>query len=493
MNKINKATIPFLIVCLIAASGIITTVTAQKAKAIVRHGVQLGKKKMYGDAIKQFDRATRIYDKSSAKAFHNKGYAYELKGNKKVAIKNYAEAFRRWPYIVSGERLGYLYYVVKDYENAVTIGERVLKIDPNNKKVPRWLSDAYIKRLAIKKKQEEIKKKKLQEEKKRIEDALRKDKRQREKMAQILKASIDITIKNGYHFGNQDNSGIELAMGDRGVGLDILESVNVHFTPTANWTLDIIAANPWLGALTNPGILVQQEMLEGSLTLGGFRVGVGLMFSHFWSNRSFGNDMILFDYKTGFILGMQSDKSKTETTIRFYPRLLPRDNKSSTEETFDVDLLEIIYKYNISHNMSYYSIIKCQDFYTFDHNQEISDYWGVYDIGIGVKLGKIDRTNNKRDFTFSLELLARLYFMDNNNTKPYDITNGQGLAGLNSSKWLKGEPFSAYEAWSVVFNFKVEEQLTTYLFLYQKISFEWVDYRVGHHELNLQLGIGTIL
>lgn len=469
------------------------TVPAQNAKALERHGVQLGKKKLYSEAIKQFDRATEMYDKSSSRAYHNKGYAYELQGKKKKAIKSYAEAFRRYPErIATGERLGYLYYKTKQYIKAVEIGEKVLKLDPENQQVPRWLPDAYLKKLAEERRLAELKRKKDAELRKKQKSVELKEKLRREKMSQILKASFDVMLKNGYYYSG-DDKGFKYFISDRGLLFNMPESINVLFTPFDSWEFKLGAENPWLGALMPPDIIIHQENLEGALQLGGFKLGVGLLFSHYRSAKSFENDMILFDYKTGFIIGVAGDKNKTETSIRFYPRLLPRDGRASHEETLDVDLLEIKYKYNLSYDFSYYSILSFKDFYTFDHNQELSDYWGVYDIGIGFTLGKISRVNAKRDFTFTIELLARLYFEDRNNDKPYKFTNGQGLGGLNPSKWLKGDPFTAYKAASTVISFKVEEQITTFLFLYQKLIFEMVDYREGHHELNLQLGLGTVL
>ena len=74
-----------------------------------RIGVKLGKQKKYNEAIKEFDRAIKKYDRNSAMAYHNRAWAFELKGNTEAAIKNYEEALRRNPVqVVTGEKLGFL-------------------------------------------------------------------------------------------------------------------------------------------------------------------------------------------------------------------------------------------------------------------------------------------------------------------------------------------------------------------------------------------------
>jgi tetratricopeptide (TPR) repeat protein len=99
---------------------------------------------MYREAISEVDRAIAEYDRDSALAYHNRGWAQELSGDTEGAIASYEEALRRYPgQIITGERLGYLYYRKADYPNAVRVGEQVLKYMPDDKAVLAWLSDAY--------------------------------------------------------------------------------------------------------------------------------------------------------------------------------------------------------------------------------------------------------------------------------------------------------------------------------------------------------------
>lgn len=135
---------PIIILLLLTALPLV----AANPKKYNRLGVELGKKKKYDEAVKEFNRAIKVYDKDSAMTYHNKGWAHELQGNTAEAIKNYKEALHRNErQVVTGEKLGFLYYKSGDYINAVKVGEHVLRIDPNNKIVPKWLTDAYSKKL----------------------------------------------------------------------------------------------------------------------------------------------------------------------------------------------------------------------------------------------------------------------------------------------------------------------------------------------------------
>jgi tetratricopeptide (TPR) repeat protein len=165
-NKTNKnlaasSTLisPFIVFCFLFLS-VPDAANAIDPKSINREGALMGEKKQYKEAIEQFDRAIEIYDKESARAYYNRGWAYELNGNIDKAIPDYEEALRRNPYqVISGEKLGYIYYKKGDYENAIRVGEIVLKYDPENEEVPKWLPDAYVKRMQNQKKIEKESKK----------------------------------------------------------------------------------------------------------------------------------------------------------------------------------------------------------------------------------------------------------------------------------------------------------------------------------------------
>ncbi|PKL39006.1 MAG: hypothetical protein CVV44_09060 [Spirochaetae bacterium HGW-Spirochaetae-1] len=460
--------------------------SAEDPQTMNKRGVDLGKKKMYKEAIGEFDRAIEKYDKDSAMAFHNKAWSYELAGNVKEAIVNYEEALRRLPsQTLSGEKLGFIYYKTGDYINAVRIGELVLKYDPDNKEVLKWLTDAYMKKL-----QQEREMRKGQE-KETVKDTLEKEKEPKKKREEtpIIVATLDFMIRTGYYFAG--NKGYRY-VADEGAILNVPETLFVRFTPIKAWEFTFIAENPYLGALTPPEIITQQETLESLYRLGNFMLGLGFIFSqHESSNLSFGMNLKEWDFKTGFLFGYTKEKMRFD--IRFYPRFLPHDGEASKGQTLDFDMLDWRFTYTVDKTLKYYTIMSFKDYYLFNHSAAtpISDYWGVYDIGLGVTLGNISPANDSFAWALTIEYRQRFYLRDLGNEDPYSMApNGQGWFGMNKDKWASGSPFSGYRAIGSELSVRVDEQVLPYLFLYQKFIIEMGDLSEDHHEINFQIGVG---
>lgn len=462
------------------------------AESINRHGVILGKKEMFKDALNEFDRAIEKYNKSSAEAYHNKGWTYELMGEKKKAIENYEEALRRYPkLILTGEKLGYLYYKTEDYINAVRVGEHVLKVDPDNMKVREWLPDAYIKRL--KQQQEKIaaEKKHAEKEKKKKEKELRKEQENRIKESQVFYASYDIMVRNGWYFRGDKGYHYE---SDPGFLINLPNTLFIQFTPLPIWEFCLILENPYLGAVT-PNVNTYSERFEVLYHLAGFKLGVGFMFNHYkgdfaYQLQDFG-EKGMWDYKTGILFGYKIKNAEMKFTM--YPRLLPYDGSSKSKISYDVAFYRMDYIYNVSPDLRYYSLLSARDYYFFYHTQEVSDYWGVYEIGLGVSLGKMGSDPRKINIAFSIELKEVVYLLDLNNDNPYTRKpNGQSYFGFNSSKWLKGSPMSGYYASSQQFTLRIDERIHKYAFLYQKLLIEMADPDTDHNEFNLVIGGGVI-
>lgn len=297
--------------------------------------------------------------------------------------------------------------------------------------------------------------------------------------------TIDYTIRTGYYFSG--NKGYRY-ISDPGSMGNIMETIYVSFTPIKAWEFVAIAENPWLGGLS-PNLLVHREIFESMYYLGKFMLGIGFLFNHHEGNFNYSRNLSEFDFKVGFLFAYNTKKMNFK--IKLYPRLIPFDGKSNTGYTLDTDMFGFRFTYTVNKFFKYYTLLDAQDFYFFDHTTPQSNYYGVYDIGIGVSLGNISRSNTGFAWKMAIEYRQRFYLMDLGNTDPYSYTpNGQGWFGMDMGKWVKGNPFSGFRALGYELSFRVDEQILPYLFLYQKIIIEMGDPNEDHHEFNFKIGVG---
>jgi len=470
------------------------SIHAARVDAIHRHAVELGRKRMYPEALVEFERAISIHNRKAAQVYHNKAWSLEKTGDMKGAVENYARAIERNPLQVpTGERLGFLYYKTGDYTNAVKIGEHVLKIDSGNKKVPQWLPDAYLKKLQQEKLLADARKKKEEEERKKREEEKKRQQQKGEKERRIFLATFDFMIRTGL-YTKGPNEGYKYIK-DPGI-IDIPERLYVSFTPLKEWQFDLLVENPWLGAMS-PNLVIQNETIEAMYKLEHFMLGAGVFLNHYKGNIGFADENMT-DIKVGFLFGYMKDNYEFKFT--FYPRLIPHDGPSSTDETYDVDYVELGYKHIVSSALRYYTKMSARDYYIFDHTNKLSKYWGVYEIGLGVELGFLNADSDGVSIKFGIEYTQRFYTMDLGptgvgNDDPYSIINGQGFLGMNKDKWFKGNPFSGLRGTSSELGFRVQEQFSKYFYLYQKFITELgeIDADDNHYEFNFLFGVGVTL
>ncbi|MFH0976732.1 MAG: tetratricopeptide repeat protein [Spirochaetota bacterium] len=462
-------------------------------KKTSERGVQFGQQKRYDEALKEFDAALKLYNTSSSKTYHNKGWVYELKGDIPNALASYEEAVKRNPaQVPSLERVGYLYFQTGKYDEAVLMGERVISLDPKNTEVIKWLPEAYALRMkkqreALIAKQEEEKKKK---EEKKAEPA--KEEKKEEEPQRYFYGTFDCMMRSAYYFRDGEKSKGYHYVTTPGLYMNVPEMLHLNATPSKIFEFDLEAGRPYLGALS-PSLIIHTEKLEIITHLGKYALGIGGMGNHYRSTFAFadGEEHTLHDFKTGFIFGFEDDDAAL--LFRLYPRSLPHDGDGSSGKTLDVDYAQLDYKYKIDKLLNFYSWFSARDYYYFDHEAEISNYWGVYELGFGVSLGKYRDVGKLLSYiTVSLDYTERFYMRDLNNDKPYNFANGQGWFGANGDKWFKGDPFSGYRAPGHVVSLKMEEGITNNFFIYQKIIVELVDRREDHDEYNLLFGIGAV-
>jgi len=458
-RKVNINRVQVACVALLACALLIpgrTGYSAETPAELNRRGVELGRQEKYKEALQKFDRSISLYDKSSARTFHNKAWVLELKGETDEAIKNYEEAIRRNPLQVpSHERVGYLYYTTGQYAKAVSTGEYVLKIDPDNREVVKWLSDAY--RMKIQQRQEEL-------------------------HPEI--GSYDSLFREGYYFGGTGFAYIR----DNGAGPDYVNMLHINLTPGTSWELDVLTGNPYLGALT-PDMISWTERVQVIYNLGGYSLGLGVWGNHYNSDDNFNSGITMHDYKGGAVFGYNTEK--VNVRVLLYPRLLMRDGENSSGRTFDADYFAFLYEYTFDKYLSYYTHMTAEEYYIYDHRVPVSNYYGMYELALGLTLGRYDKTSGERFLSVTVGITERMYMMDLLNDEPYkNFGNGQGWFGINTDKWMKGAPFSGFRSLAHIFSVKVEEPVSQYFFLYQKLMFEVVDGAEDHHEIALQIGVG---
>lgn len=454
--------------------------SAENPKQLNKNAIELGKKKMYPEAIKEFDKAVDIYDISTAKVLHNRAYASEEKGDVKAAINNYEEALRRNPkQFVSGERVGYIYYRIADYENAVRVGEYVMKLDPKNSEIPKWLPDAYMKKIQREKQIAEEKKKKDNEElfKKIIEEKKKKD------QDIIITAWLDVMLRTGYY----TNTGAYDVILNKGLILDTPQSFNFKITPLKAWEINIMQENPFLGG-TMPTVCISTETVDFLFKFTNFSLGAGIMLNHYLGTTAFSTKLELTDFKVGIVFGYRTETHSFVFNI--YPRLIPSVLFLKTGYTYDTDWYLLKYQYVINPIFKIYSNISIREFFFYDHAALKSDYWGLYEFTLGATISILNK-NLKPVVDFSIEFTERLYMRNLMNSDPYAfIGNGQGWFGMNISKWVTGAPFQGFWGNSHGISLRVDEYFDNYVFLYEKFIFELSSQVSDHSEINFQVGVG---
>ncbi len=491
----KKSTVFFLALgALVVGAGSAALFSQENINDIMNNaGVRLGEQNRLDEAIEQFDKAIDFREKAAAKAYHNKGYALEKKGDLKEAIKYYEAAWKWNPkQVPTGERLGYGQYKTENFDRAIEVGEAVMRLDPRNTQVPVWLADAYRRR---------------GDKKKGADTAAPAAEKPR-----VFYLSIDAMARMGLYYGAKSHYGGLYHTNlhgfryvpDPGLVTSIPYTIFISITPVPLIQIDLTVENPWLGGVTPPGLVVQTEKAEFLFNIKNFTLGAGAMVNHYDDGVAFYKRYRLTDVKVGFIFGYRKDD--IEAKITWYPRMLVMDPRSSTGKTFDVGSLRIDYAYQAFPDIKLYGLFHFRDYYVFCHSfdwrvfyasyyrysENIASYWGVYDMGLGLTFNNLARHADGTElFSLSVEWLERFYLRDLNNDAPYTLApNGQGWFGLNLKKFTKGRPFSGFWALSQVLSLRLDEQLTRNFFMYQKIIAELADQDSEHHEFNLQIGMG---
>ena len=460
---------------------------AEDPAAINRKGAELGDKKNYTEASEQFEKSAKIYDVQSAKYYHNKGWAYELKGRYDDAFKCYSKAVERNPVQADSlERLGYHYFKNKDYIKAVELGEKAVQINPKLPYIKSWLPEAYrLKLLGAAEKN-------IEEEKKTLEEAnpesVSNQAAEAEKKEEPKPKFFGVSLDFGLRWERDVHGGSPDYKSSPGKIVNVPFSLGMWFKPNDNFLFRMTAENPYWGA-AGGSVVSQQEFLEGVLSFGGFSLGCGLWFSHYTGDEIFGADENYNDFKLGIIAGFGGADSSTE--IRLYPRLVMRDTKSLSDgRSLDCGMYELTHVYTVKEGLKYYSRVSQYDFFLFDHDVPVSHYWGFTEFSLGVTLG-ISKFGMISGGSISFEFAKRFNLRKLNEDEPYEIFNGQGFLGYDSSG--DSGHFTGYRSSSNILRISASQNINAMYYIYEKIIIEIVDRHESAHEAMIRFGGGMAL
>ncbi|HQQ22251.1 MAG TPA: tetratricopeptide repeat protein [Spirochaetota bacterium] len=470
-----------LVLFLTLISAVFPALYADTPQEINRRGAELGKQNKYDEAMQEFSKASEIYNKESAKYYHNKAWALELQGKNDEAVKFYEKALERNPSQADSiERLGYHHYRKGEYDKAVELGEKAAGINPRVPYLNDWLPEAY--RLNLLAKSSEPGK--VINEEIESEEEPQAESEKKENAFEYFGFSFDLSLR----YGRNVRGGRPYYIKSESKTVNLPFSLNMWFRPNDFFMFSMKAENPYWGASVDRAVS-QQEFLEGMFSIGSFSLGCGLWFTHYTEDFVFESSENLNDCKMGILMSYSDDKS--ETNIRLYPRLFLRDTeKFSDGRTLDCGMYEFAYSYTVHKALRYYSRISQYDFYLFDHDAVQSHYWGFFEIAIGLSLDYKSGSLIKGGSIY-IEYAKRINLRKLNEDEPYNTFNGQGFLGFDSSK----DPsyFSGQRSRSHILRMGASEKIDSKSYLYQKLILEIVDRHEDHQELLLGFGGGINL
>jgi len=469
-------------------------------------GIDLSNDSRYLDAADRFQKAITLDDTRSARSYHNIAYTYELAGDRNRALENYQKAVARNPQqVISWQSLGRTQYQMGLYKDAVFSGETVLKLDPRNMPVQKWLPDAYSK---------------LAEQK--IYDA-RNDLTGDPATNPNCEARPEVIGEVGF-FGS-----VIGAIDKQSTALNMYRTAGVtttpagayaEFNPLRELTFRLNGQTPYYGIL-QPNFYAGSQKIEMQYNFKYFFIGAGILFSQLnvADSKVPGQDAsyiqntdytTLSDTKFGLFMGGRDDL--TFFILRIYPRYLFRDATAEPKSTaFDVAKIDLEYRRNL--RLSLGSVIDekqpaskgpftdiivkvvMDEVYITEYKpvtgtDAVGHYFGTYDFSIGMEFGKLQREFDKIGTTWGFLLTQRLYFQNTNNTNLTSFGNGQGYFGLNTSGATTGNAFSSYRNNSFLITLFASQLFKNRYVLREQIFFEATPGSERNHAIGAMLSFG---
>jgi hypothetical protein len=470
-------------------------------------GIEMSNDARYLEAADKFQRAITLDDTRSARSYHNIAYTYELAGDKNKALENYQKAVARNPLqTISWQSLGKIQYQMGLYRDAVFSGESVLKLDPRNLPVQKWLPDAYAK----------LAEQKMHDARNDLsgDPSTNPNCEARPEIigeVGIFGTAIGVIDKQSTAFNIYKPSGI----------LQTPAGAYAEFNPLRELTFRLNGQTPYFGIL-QPTFYAGSQNIELQYNFKYFFMGGGILFSQInlagstvpTSTTTYVQNTdytTLSDTKFGLFIGGRDDV--TFFILRIYPRYLFRDETSAPQSSaFDVAKIDLEYRRNlrlslgsaiddkqpISKGPFTDIIVKVviDEIYITEYKptagtDAVGHYFGTYDFSVGMEFGKLQREFDKIAFTWGFLLTERLYFQDTGNTSLTTFGNGQGYFGLNTSGAATGNAFSSYRNNSFIITLFSAQMFKDRYVLREKIFFEATPGSERNHAIGLHLSFGV--
>ncbi|MDH4200648.1 MAG: tetratricopeptide repeat protein [Spirochaetia bacterium] len=445
----------------------------------------------YDQAITRFKTVVSIQDRNVAATYNNLGYTFLLKHDYPNAIESFKKAIERNPVLLpSLANLGKALYESGQYTEAIIYGEKVIALNPQDRKVREWLPDAHKK--AAERRMFELENLKYADSQDNQKGELSAVSAEGLPSAkeQLSKVEYSGLLEIGW-----DKAAKTLAWYGPHTSIPFPSSLSADIWASPNVLIFAEIKNPNMG-VSLPYFISSEENLGIIFHANKFFYGMGI----YLSQANFSYDTIYnvgrfiqnsgfpkrADTKLGLIFGFRKEISSL--MFYMYPSLLFRD-PATGPQSIEYDRALSKLEFRIAYPEKSDSIIhahfelglgiKSNEFLITEYSAAksgvtVGHYIGWYDLYADMSFGKMQPVFNKIPVQFGFLIGSRFYFQDFNNKSPFSFANGQGYAGINLAMTPVGIVFAppTYLSTSLLLDVYFKQMFLSKFILMEKIGME---------------------
>ena len=473
---------------------------SQSPSKLNEDAIQLAEEGDYEKALKKLESAANIAQ-VSAIAYHNMGYTHHLEGNYDLAIQNYKLSIERNPKLVPPrQNLGEIYYTQHRYKEAIDQAEKVLELDPSNKRVIKWLEDA---------------RKKYNEQKILVHHSgsdIGAGVGDLDDVYPLLRSVGWYSLRFDYIIG----AGYFVDKGGGPPRTILLPTATrlpmfFIFQLKSFIQVNIRGVTAPIPGVLNPAFFEAEETVEFVYWYQKWFFGAGFMLSQFDMSVDSAIGLEKFrlntdinsadDFKLGVVWGYSGDVHSFSMTI--YPRYLFRDPATSNKRKISVDrnVVSLLYTSKVKSTDARFSPsflleFRINESYVTEYQTSlgpiIGHYFGYYDFNVGIIFPNIGRDWAPLPLALGLKLINRIYFADLNDPEPRKFGNGQGFLGFDSDEALLGNTFAGLRSASHKILLLSKQRISKHVSLQETIGFDYhpsSQVSLNVFEMYLQIGL----